>query len=58
METFPTVSTADTRLGTTAAWSVMHGFASLWLTGNFADDVDDPIAVARELARWTVSRLE
>jgi len=36
----------------------MHGFASLWLTGNFADDVDDPIAVARELARWTVSRLE
>ncbi|GAA4228106.1 TetR/AcrR family transcriptional regulator [Actinomadura meridiana] len=31
-----------------AAWSIVHGFAHLWLSGAIADELgDDPVAVAR-----------
>lgn len=34
-----------------AAWSLVHGFATLWLTGALPDDLgDDPAAAARSVA--------
>jgi AcrR family transcriptional regulator len=34
-----------------AGWSFVHGFASLWVTGNFGDRLgDDPVAAARRIA--------
>jgi Tetracyclin repressor-like, C-terminal domain len=32
-----------------AAWSMAHGFATLWLSGAFPAAGQDPIALAREL---------
>lgn len=34
-----------------AGWCLMHGFASLWLTGNLRNFGDDPIEAARSIAR-------
>ncbi|QSB13028.1 TetR/AcrR family transcriptional regulator [Natronosporangium hydrolyticum] len=35
-----------------AAWSLVHGFANLWLTGAFPPDLgDDPASAARQVAR-------
>ncbi|MFW6091207.1 MAG: TetR-like C-terminal domain-containing protein [Actinomycetota bacterium] len=35
-----------------AAWSLVHGFATLWLGGNLPGDFgDDPEAAARSVAR-------
>jgi AcrR family transcriptional regulator len=34
-----------------AGWSFVHGFASLWVTGNFGTRLgDDPVAAARRIA--------
>ncbi|MFL6125701.1 TetR/AcrR family transcriptional regulator [Actinophytocola sp.] len=33
-----------------ALWSLVHGYASLWLDGQFADRVEDPAALAPEVA--------
>lgn len=42
---------ADVRLAGVAAWSLVHGFASLWLTGSLPSDVgEDPEAAARAIA--------
>jgi AcrR family transcriptional regulator len=40
----------------TAAWSIVHGFATLWLSGNLAPIVGtDPLAAADEVARGLVT---
>ncbi|TDB79656.1 MULTISPECIES: TetR/AcrR family transcriptional regulator [unclassified Micromonospora] len=42
--------TDDARRNTLAAWSIVHGFATLWLAGALPPDVgDDPQASAREV---------
>jgi AcrR family transcriptional regulator len=42
----------DQRLAGLAAWSLVHGLATLWLNGNLPDTVgDDPEATARAVAR-------
>jgi AcrR family transcriptional regulator len=42
----------DARLTGIAAWSLMHGFATLWLTGALPDDLGEDLnAVAREVAK-------
>lgn len=42
----------DTQAAGVAAWSLVHGFASLWLNGSLpADFHDDPEAAARAVAR-------
>jgi len=33
-----------------AAWSIVHGFASLWLHGALQGQIDDPVPVARAAA--------
>jgi AcrR family transcriptional regulator len=39
-----------------AAWSMVHGFATLWLSGNLADFVGtDPMAATDEVARGLVA---
>jgi AcrR family transcriptional regulator len=39
-----------------AAWSIVHGFATLWLSGNLAPIVGtDPMAAANEVARGLVA---
>lgn len=41
----------EARLTGIAAWSLMHGFATLWLTGGLPDDLGEDLnAVAREVA--------
>ncbi len=41
----------DVRLAGVAAWSLVHGFASLWLTGSLPADLgEDPEAAARAVA--------
>jgi AcrR family transcriptional regulator len=41
----------DARLTGVAAWSLVHGFATLWLTGALADDLgEDLTSVARQVA--------
>lgn len=41
----------DVRVAGVAAWSLVHGFASLWLTGAVPADLgDDPEAAARAVA--------
>lgn len=41
----------EARLTGIAAWSLMHGFATLWLTGGLPDDLGDDLnAVARKVA--------
>ncbi len=34
-----------------AAWSIVHGFATLWLSGALTDIGDDPAAAARPVIR-------
>jgi AcrR family transcriptional regulator len=42
----------DTRLAGLAAWSLVHGLATLWLNGALPETVDgDPEALARAVAR-------
>lgn len=42
---------ADVQLAGVAAWSLVHGFASLWLTGSLPAELgDDPEAAARAVA--------
>jgi AcrR family transcriptional regulator len=43
---------ADPRTPAVAAWSLVHGLATLWLAGNLAHDFgDDPEALTRAVAR-------
>jgi len=42
-------SLADVRAAGLAAWSMAHGFATLWLTGAFPDRTADPTEMARTL---------
>ncbi|MGR6916457.1 TetR-like C-terminal domain-containing protein [[Actinomadura] parvosata] len=43
---------ADDRLTTIAAWSLAHGFTSLWLNGALPESADgDPEALARSMIR-------
>jgi AcrR family transcriptional regulator len=40
-----------------AGWCLMHGLATLWLTGNLGDSEEDPVELARTIAgalRWNV----
>lgn len=42
----------DLRTTGVAAWSLVHGFATLWLGGNLPDDLgEDPEGAARSVAR-------
>ncbi|SNY06020.1 TetR/AcrR family transcriptional regulator [Paractinoplanes atraurantiacus] len=41
----------EVRAAGRAAWSMAHGFATLWLTGAFPDRGEDPEAVARLMFR-------
>lgn len=42
----------EARLSGIAAWSLVHGFATLWLTGALPDDLGDDLgAVARDVAQ-------
>ena len=42
----------DPRIPALAAWSLVHGLATLWLAGNLANDLgEDPEALARAVAR-------
>lgn len=43
-------SVADAREIAIAAWSIAHGLATLWRTGNLAPELGDPIALAEG---WT-----
>ena len=38
-----------------AGWCLMHGVATLWLAGNLRAVTDDPIALARSIAKPTFS---
>jgi AcrR family transcriptional regulator len=40
----------EARLTGIAAWSLVHGFATLWLTGALPDDLGDLDTVARDVA--------
>jgi len=41
----------DPRAAAVAAWSLVHGFATLWLSGNLPPEMyDDPEAAARSIA--------
>jgi len=47
----------EARLTGIAAWSLVHGFATLWLTGALPDDLGDDLnALAREVARILIPR--
>jgi AcrR family transcriptional regulator len=45
----PEPSLADVRAAGLAAWSLAHGFATLWQTGAFPDRTADPTEMARTL---------
>ncbi|MFD1938677.1 TetR/AcrR family transcriptional regulator [Nonomuraea mangrovi] len=46
-------SSAQDRLTTIAAWSLAHGFASLWLSGSLPESAQgDPEAIARSLVQF------
>jgi AcrR family transcriptional regulator len=50
------VETDQFRGAVAAAWSIVHGFATLWLSGNLAAIVGtDPIAASDEVARGLVA---
>ncbi|MGH3433769.1 MAG: TetR-like C-terminal domain-containing protein, partial [Thermocrispum sp.] len=41
----------DVTVAGVAAWSLMHGFATLWLNGALPDELgEDPVAAARSVA--------
>lgn len=43
---------ADVKVAGVAAWSLVHGFATLWLNGALPDELgDDPVAAADIVAR-------
>ena len=43
----------DPQAAATAAWSLVHGFATLWLNGNLPPALgDDPDRIAREVASY------
>lgn len=45
-------SVSDAGMAGVAAWSLMHGFANLWLTGALrTEHLEDPDAAARAIAR-------
>ncbi|KZB87390.1 TetR/AcrR family transcriptional regulator [Amycolatopsis regifaucium] len=45
-------SVSDDAMAGVAAWSLMHGFANLWLTGALrAEHLEDPDTAARAIAR-------
>ena len=41
---------ADLATAAIAAWSIVHGFATLWISGQLRGDVDDAAAGARAVA--------
>ena len=53
-----TLSTAPSRDEAAAigAWSVVHGFAELWLSGNLPGDLGDPAEAARRVLRALFDR--
>jgi AcrR family transcriptional regulator len=43
----------ESRDAALAAWSLVHGFAQLWISGNLPDGIDrDPAVAARAVARF------
>jgi AcrR family transcriptional regulator len=49
----PDVAPAETRYAGLAAWSLVHGLATLLLTGNLPPDVSgDPVALTRSVAGY------
>jgi AcrR family transcriptional regulator len=44
-------ATADPEAVMIAAWSLVHGFATLWLSGNIPDDLGPPDELARRVSR-------
>ncbi|WP_231333314.1 TetR/AcrR family transcriptional regulator [Actinomadura graeca] len=45
------------RTAAIAAWSIVHGFAALWLSGALPDDLgDDPVAAARPVIHLLFAR--
>ena len=48
---------ADTRIAGLSAWSIVHGFATLWVSGALPADLgDDPEAAARQVIRPLFAR--
>jgi AcrR family transcriptional regulator len=48
---------ADTRIAGLSAWSIVHGFATLWLSGALPPDLgDDPERAARQVIRALFAR--
>jgi hypothetical protein len=47
------VGTADTEALMIAAWSLVHGLATLWLTGNIPRELGPPDALARRVLAVT-----
>jgi AcrR family transcriptional regulator len=45
------IATGDTEAVMIAAWSLVHGFATLWLGGNIPVDLGPPSELARRVAR-------
>ncbi|WP_242889634.1 TetR/AcrR family transcriptional regulator [Actinomadura litoris] len=47
----------DDRTAALAAWCIVHGFAELWLSGAFSDDLgEDPVAAASPVIRRLFAR--
>ncbi|TDB85639.1 TetR/AcrR family transcriptional regulator [Actinomadura sp. KC216] len=46
----------DERTAGLAAWSIVHGFAHLWLSGALTDVGDDPVAAASPVIRLLFER--
>ena len=44
------IPTPDREVVAISMWSLVHGYASLWLDGQLNDRVDDPAALARRIA--------
>jgi AcrR family transcriptional regulator len=45
------IGTADSQAVMIAAWSLVHGFATLWLDGNIPSDLGPPQQLARRIAQ-------
>ena len=45
------IGTGDAEAVMIAAWSLVHGFATLWLDGNIPTDLGPPQQLARRIAR-------
>lgn len=58
-ESIPSARGDDFQGAVAAAWSMVHGFATLWLAGNFPPEMgDDPMALALLTARGVVAVAE